>query len=53
MQPAPDPAPAEAALDRAAAAAEMEQARQDFHRLLSRATAADLRLAGGCALRFG
>src|SRR5215470_14607975 len=43
MRPAPDPAPAAAALDRAAAKAEMEQARQDFHRLLSRATAADLR----------
>jgi len=43
MPPAPDPAPAAAALDRAAAAAEMEQARQDFHRLLSRAAAADLR----------
>jgi DinB superfamily len=43
MRPAPDPAPAAAALDRAAAKAEMEQARQDFHRLLHRATAADLR----------
>jgi DinB superfamily len=40
MRPAPDPTPA---LGRAAAGPEMEQARQDFHRLLSRATAADLR----------
>src|SRR5262249_57139696 len=43
MPPAPDPAPAATALDRAAAGAEMEQARRDFHRLLSRAAAADLR----------
>jgi hypothetical protein len=43
MPPAPDPAPAAAALDRAAAKAEMEQASQDFHRLLHRATAAELR----------
>ena len=43
MRPAPDPAPAAAPLDRAAAKAEMEQARQDFHRLLHHATAADLR----------
>jgi len=43
MPPAPDPAPAAPALDRAAAAAEMDQASQDFHRLLHRATAADLR----------
>src|SRR5215471_16917565 len=40
MRPAPDPTQA---LGRAAAGPEMEQARQDFHRLLSRATAADLR----------
>src|SRR5215469_1039046 len=40
MRPAPDPTPAPG---RAAAGPEMEQARQDFHRLLSRATAADLR----------
>jgi len=43
MPPAPDPAPAATALDRVAAGAEMEQARQDFHRLLSRAAGADLR----------
>src|SRR5215467_11158741 len=42
MRPAPDPVPAAAPLDRAAAAAEMEQARQDFHRPLHHATAADL-----------
>ena len=43
MRPAHHPAPA--ALDRAAAGAEMQQARQDFHRLLNHATAADLRRA--------
>jgi hypothetical protein len=43
MRPAHHPAPA--ALDRAAAEAEMQQARQDFHRLLNHATAADLRRA--------
>ena len=42
MRPAPDPVPSAAPLDRAAAAAEIEQARQDFHRLLHHATAADL-----------
>ena len=40
MRPAPDPSPAPG---RAAVRAEMEQARQDFHSLLRRATTADLR----------
>ncbi len=40
MRPAPDTRPA---LDRAAVRAEMEQARLDFHRLVSEADPADLR----------
>ena len=43
MRPAHPPAPA--APDRASAEAEMQQARQDFHRLLNHASAADLRRA--------
>jgi hypothetical protein len=41
MRPAPDTRPA--VLDRAAVRAEMEQARLEFHRLVSDATPADLR----------
>ncbi len=41
MRPAPDPHPA--ALDRAAVRSEMEQARLDFHQLVSEAAPADLR----------
>lgn len=43
MRPAPDPPPAPTILDRAAVRAEMEQARLDFHQLVTDATAADLR----------
>ena len=43
MPPAADPAPAPAALDRAAVRAQMEQARLDFRRLVADATPADLR----------
>lgn len=43
MPQAPDPPPEPAVPDRAAARAEMEQARQEFRRLLDGATAADLR----------
>jgi len=40
MPPAADPAPAPAALDRAAVRAQMEQARLDFRRLVADATPA-------------
>ena len=43
MRPAPDPAPHSGAIDRAAVRAELDQARIDFRRLISDATAADLR----------